>query len=79
MIYQDGREALAFSPQERVEQIQAMDTRQMSYALTYLSGFAPAVFDAVLGFVTQEPADSILDVQWRAAFFGEGPRQGQPA
>jgi hypothetical protein len=66
----DGKATLAFSPQERVEQIQAMDTRQMAYALTFLSGYAPAVFDAVLGITTQEPLDSILDSAWREAFFG---------
>lgn len=67
-----GQPGLAFSPQERTEQVQGMGARQMAYALTYLSGFAPAVFEAVVGVTLFEPVDDILnDGEWRAAFFGE--------
>lgn len=72
----DGRAALAFSPQERMEQIQAMDARAMTYALTYLAGFAPAVCDAVLGVATAESQENVADATWREAFFGNTASTG---
>lgn len=42
----------------------------MACALTYLSRYAPGVFDAAFDFIRPEPADSILDARWRAMFFG---------
>jgi hypothetical protein len=52
---QPGNAALEFSPQERVERLGAVSPRQQTQALLFLSGYAPAVFDAVLDAV--EPCD----------------------
>ena len=41
--------SLEFSPQERVERVRAADPEQQAQALLFLSGYAPAVFDAALG------------------------------
>lgn len=52
-----GRAVLEFSPQERTERLTATTPRQQTEALLFLSGYAPAVFDAVLDAV--EPFDEI--------------------
>jgi hypothetical protein len=67
----DGsRAALAFSPQERMERLQALDSFQMMFALTFLSGYAPAVFDAVIDIADQERADGVPETaEWHEALF----------
>lgn len=50
-----GHAALEFSPQERIERLGATSPQQRIQALLFLSGYAPAVFDAVLDAV--EPLD----------------------
>jgi hypothetical protein len=40
-----------FSPQERLERLAAISVERMNWALMYLSGYAPAVFDAVIDMV----------------------------
>jgi hypothetical protein len=50
-----GRAALEFSPQERVERLGAVSPEQTRQALLFLSGYAPAVFDAALDAV--EPCE----------------------
>jgi hypothetical protein len=50
-----GHAALVFSPQERVERVRAASPEQQAQALVFLSGYAPAVFDAALDAV--EPID----------------------
>jgi hypothetical protein len=50
-----GHASLEFSPQERVERVRASDPEQLAQALLFLSGYAPAVFDAALDAV--EPVD----------------------
>jgi hypothetical protein len=50
-----GHASLEFSPQERVERLRAASPEQQAQALLFLSGYAPAVFDAVLDAV--EPGD----------------------
>jgi hypothetical protein len=42
------RRASGFSPQERLERLAAISSERMNWALMYLSGYAPAVFDAVI-------------------------------
>jgi hypothetical protein len=41
-----GHASLAFSPQERVERVRVTSPEQQAQALQFLSGYAPAVFDA---------------------------------
>jgi hypothetical protein len=50
-----GHTSLEFSPQERVERVRAASSEQQAQALLFLSGYAPAVFDAALDAV--EPID----------------------
>jgi hypothetical protein len=50
-----GHASLEFSPLERVERVRAADPEQQAQALLFLSGYAPAVFDAALDAV--EPVD----------------------
>jgi hypothetical protein len=50
-----GHASLEFSPQERVERLRTASPGQHAQALLFLSGYAPAVFDAVLDAV--EPCD----------------------
>ena len=50
-----GHVALEFSPQERVERLRAVSPEQTRQALLFLSGYAPAVFDAALDAV--EPCE----------------------
>jgi hypothetical protein len=50
-----GHAALEFSPQERVERLGAVNPEQTRQALLFLSGYAPAVFDAALDAV--EPCE----------------------
>jgi hypothetical protein len=45
------RRAGEFSPQERLERLAAISAERMNWALMYLSGYAPAVFDAVIDMV----------------------------
>jgi hypothetical protein len=54
-----GHVSLEFSPQERVERLCAASPEQQAQALLFLSGYAPAVFDAVLDAV--EPCDEDAD------------------
>jgi hypothetical protein len=54
-----GHAVLEFSPQERTERLTATTPRQRTEALLFLSGYSPAVFDAVLDAV--EPFDEIVD------------------
>jgi hypothetical protein len=42
------RGASGFSPQERLERLATVSTERKNWALTYLSSYAPFVFDAVL-------------------------------
>jgi hypothetical protein len=50
-----GHVALEFSPQERGERLRAVSPEQTRQALLFLSGYAPAVFDAALDAV--EPCE----------------------
>jgi hypothetical protein len=50
-----GHASLEFSPQERVERVRAACPEQQAQALLFLSGYAPAVFDAALD--AAEPID----------------------
>jgi hypothetical protein len=50
-----GHASLEFSPQERVERVRVASPEQQAQALLFLSGYAPAVFDAALDAV--EPID----------------------
>jgi hypothetical protein len=50
-----GHASLEFSPQERVEHVRSAGPEQQAQALLFLSGYAPAVFDAALDAV--EPVD----------------------
>ena len=54
-----GRATLEFSPQERAERLAATTPRQRTEALLFLSGYAPATFDAALDAV--EPFDETAD------------------
>lgn len=54
-----GHATLEFSPQERVERLGATSAQQQTHALLFLSGYAPAIFDAVLDAV--EPCDENAD------------------
>jgi hypothetical protein len=49
------RAACGFSPQERIERLATISAERKNWALMFLSGYAPAVFDAVLDQV--EPGD----------------------
>jgi hypothetical protein len=50
-----GTAVLDFSPQERAERLTTLSPRRQTEALLFLSGYAPAVFDAALDAV--EPCD----------------------
>jgi hypothetical protein len=68
-----GHAVLEFSPQERTERLAATTPRQRTEALLFLSGYAPAVFDAVLDAVEpfDETADALEDAEPSCAVCGE--------
>jgi hypothetical protein len=56
----NAQAALAFSPQERLERLGSLTTSQRTFVLTFLAGYAPAVFDAVIDVV--EPCNETPDL-----------------